>query len=342
MRRAYIDNLRLFAVLLLFPYHTFMVYNNWESFYVHGPDSAALSHVLEAVWPWIMPLMFALAGLSAALALQKRGVRAYARERVSRLLVPFLSGLLLLVPVQTWIAGVYHRGAAGYFDLFAGLTDLTGYDGAFTPGHLWFLLYLFVISLAALPLVLLYKKRGKPAPLFSLPALLPLFVFPLVLQPVLDIAGKSVGEYFAFFLLGFFVLSREEAVEAVERGRLPLTVAASAGGLVVLLWGRDIAALGWPWYDVLAEAYAWVAVLALLGLFRRYASQKTAPLARHSFGLYLFHQSWLVPAAFAALKITPYVPLQILLILCVSFVLTWATCLLCERFAVTRRLFGLK
>lgn len=35
MRRNHIDNLRWMAILLLFPYHTFTLFNNWgERYYV--------------------------------------------------------------------------------------------------------------------------------------------------------------------------------------------------------------------------------------------------------------------------------------------------------------------
>lgn len=32
-------------------------------------------------------------------------------------------------------------------------SDLTGYHGSFTPGDLWFILYLFIISLITLPII---------------------------------------------------------------------------------------------------------------------------------------------------------------------------------------------
>lgn len=60
----------------------------------------------------------------------------------------FLGGMIFLVPFQTLYARKYFDNYGGsilnhwnYF--FTHLTDFSGYDGAFTPGHLWFILFLF-------------------------------------------------------------------------------------------------------------------------------------------------------------------------------------------------------
>ena len=44
LRKYYIDNLRWADILLLFPYHTAMIYNDWgENFYVRSAPVAAIS-----------------------------------------------------------------------------------------------------------------------------------------------------------------------------------------------------------------------------------------------------------------------------------------------------------
>jgi uncharacterized membrane protein len=123
MRKWYIDNLRFLAVLLLFPYHTFMIYNTFESFYIHGVQIAVLSDVIMAVWPWIMPLLFAIAGMSSAYALKKRTGREYAAERVHKLLLPLLFGMLLVVPIQTYLAELFHTGSGNYLHYFTEVKD---------------------------------------------------------------------------------------------------------------------------------------------------------------------------------------------------------------------------
>ena len=99
MRKIYIDNLRNYTILLLFPVHTFMVWNDFGSrFYVWLGESRLLSTLIVLVNPWFMPLLFVLAGISARHALEQRSRREYVKQRARKLLVPFLGGLLLLVP----------------------------------------------------------------------------------------------------------------------------------------------------------------------------------------------------------------------------------------------------
>ena len=347
MRKWYIDNLRFLAVLLLFPYHTCMIYNNFESFYIHGEQIGVCSRFIMAAWPWIMPLLFTVAGTSAAYALKKRTAREYVQERVHKLLLPLLFGMLLIVPIQTYLAEIFHTGSGNYLHYFTQVTDLSGYAGGFTPGHLWFLLYLFIISLLALPLLLWHKKSGAK-PLFqkiTLPGVLALFVLPLIMQDILDISGKSVGEYFAFFLLGYFLLSQDRVLEQIDRALIGLIIVFAAGYVVSFAFGMEIYA-GIPLLgDVISEIYAWVGILALLSIARRYwnvQNKFTAYMAKSSFGVYLFHQSWIIVVAFFVLQFTQTPALQIPLILLLSVPLTFLTYELCRRIGVTRFLFGLK
>ena len=40
--------------------------------------------------------------------------------------------------------------------------EFGGYDGGFTPGHLWFILYLFLYSMVAAPLFVRWRARAGP------------------------------------------------------------------------------------------------------------------------------------------------------------------------------------
>ncbi|SDN84736.1 acyltransferase family protein [Acetanaerobacterium elongatum] len=352
MRKYYIDNLRTLCILLLFPYHTFMVYNTFESFYVHGPKIQPLSDFVYICWPFFMPLMFALAGISSRYALQRRSAREYVKERFLRLFIPLVFGILLVIPAQTYFAERFHNGyTGGYFEhyvlFFTKATDLTGYNGGFTPAQLWFILYLFIISLLALPVMLWYNKRDKVmnGSSLTLPKLLPLFVFPLLgaLIPIVD--GRSIGEYFAWFMLGYFALSPEEVLQRLEKYRWPLTAFAAillAGFYYsYILNGREY----WFLVDILQRAAGWVSILAFLGLGRRYlnfTSKAATYFAGASFPVYIFHQTWLVIAAYYTLQLTDIVALQIPTIIAVSFTLSILTYELTKRLSVTRFMFGIK
>lgn len=359
MRRNHIDNLRWMCIMLLFPFHIFMVYNSFgEGFYVKGADIKASTMFLFAIWPWFMPILFAVAGISASYALQKRSVGEYARERVSKLLVPLVAGILLVIPAQTYFAERFHNGYTGgyfaqYILFFTKPTDLTGYTGGFTPGHLWFILYLLVISFAAIPVVLLCRRlKSKPrpgrAPLpgrMPMPAILGLFILPVLGALVLDIGGKSLGEYFAWFMLGYFVLSDEDVQEKLEKGRAPLLAAGLLCMAFAALQGYGALAAPYPLPGIFQRFCGWAVILALVGLSRKHLDVRdrfTGYMSRSSFAVYLFHQTWVVASAYFALKITGNAVVQMWLILVLSVAATFLSYEICRRFKATRFLFAIK
>lgn len=352
MRKHFIDNLRWIFVLLLLPYHTFMVYNTFgESFYIKGADIQVTTNFITLTWPWFMPLLFLIAGVSSAYALDLRTPKEYINDRVSKLLIPFLFGLILLVPMQTYFAEVFHNGyAGGYFEqyilFFTKPTDLSGYHGGFTPAHLWFILYLFVISIAALPFMTAYQKSIKKLPTskIPLPVLLLFFVIPVFSQMILDISGKSVGEYLTYFLFGYFLISSGAIQEKLEKHRF-LLLGLSVMCMLIYTFAGGAIESNMIVVEFLYSFYAWVSILAILGLGRRYlnfTNRKTSYLSKSSFPIYLFHQQWIVASAYFALLWITSIPLQMAFIVIASAILSFATYEAFGRFSVTRFMFGIK
>ncbi len=336
-RKTYLDNLRALTILLLFPFHTFMIYNNWgEPFYVHGAELVVPSVINHVLWVWMMPLLFAVAGISSRYALQKRSAAQYAKERVQKLLVPLVFGILLLLPVQSYIAGLYHGGSSGYLGYFTKLTDFTGYDGAFTPGHLWFILFLFAISMLSLPFMVLYRKRGNGTLGAKTPlaALMLMGILPCLGNVLFDISGKSPTEYLAYFLLGYFFLASDAVQQKFITHRF-------------MLLGISIVASGLSLYfdELLFELASWLAVLAVLGLAGQYLGgdgRVMGYLVKSSFGVYLFHQTWIVVAGYFVLKLTDNYWLQIPLILFFTVFLTFLSYEIARRVPPLRWMLGLK
>ena len=197
--------------MLLFPYHTCMIYNNWgEIFYITGVPYSLPSNFVSIVYPWWMTLLFTIAGISSFYAFKNRTIKEYTKERVEKLLIPLLVGLVFIIPIQSYIADIFHNGyTGGYFEhykvFFTKFTYLTGQDEGFTPGHLWFMLYLFVISIIMLPIMNKYSKSSKKidGSKVRMVHLLPMFIVILICTPILEIGGKSIGYSLACFAIGF-------------------------------------------------------------------------------------------------------------------------------------------
>jgi hypothetical protein len=285
----------------------------------------------------MMPLLFVIAGISSSHALQNRTPAQFIKERVSKLLVPLIFGLLIVIPVQSYLAELFHFGEGSYFNFFTKFGDLTGYTGGFTPGQLWFIAYLFVISLIALPFMLLYKKRGNG----TFGAKFPFAVVVLIgiLLPyahmILNISGKSLGEYLALFLFGFFILSRDAVVSKLTKYRWILLGLFAVSWIIrIILWTHEF------W-----ETHEWLAVLCVLGFGQKhlnFSGKFSSYMSKAAFGVYIFHQSLIVIAGYFIFTLTDKILIQVPVIMAFSIVFSFALYELCKRVKPLRRMFGLK
>lgn len=309
MRKHYIDNIRNFTILLLFPVHTFMVWNDFGSrFYIWEGENKILSTCIVLVTPWFTPMLFVLAGISARYSGQQCTKREFIAKRRRKLLLPFLSGMILLAPPQALYARKYFDGYDGsylghlnYF--FTHVTDFSGYDGAFSPGHLWFILYLFLISMAALPLrrLLPYEKIQTAVGRLSVFTVLLFFLPVWVMYYIGNFGGFSIGKNFMLYLIGYYVLSHDSVTGKLEQNRK----------WILGLWAAGMAALAALYYrysyygDLWVNAIGWVSVLALLLLGKGFFDKQTkftVSFNRASYPIYILHQPVLVALAYYVLQ----------------------------------------
>lgn len=103
-------------VLLLFPFHASQIWSGGEygGFYIWSHTNTVCYLFSTAVYPWYMTLLFVIAGISCKYSLQVRTGRQLLVERIKKLLVPFLFGLFVLVPIMTYVAEVFFNGYTVY------------------------------------------------------------------------------------------------------------------------------------------------------------------------------------------------------------------------------------
>lgn len=304
IRKHYLDNLKWMILLILIPYHTAMAWNVWgEPNYIFFEGNRAISSIVVFFSPYFMPLLFVLAGIGTKFALKKRTGKEYIAERVKRLLVPFLFGTVVLMPIMTYIADKFNYSYNGgffqhYAVFFTKYTDLTGADGGFSLGQFWFLLYLFVISVACLGVVMLVKKYSSGAQR-SIPFLMVIALgLPLpLLSDLLSIGGKSLAEYIYLFLIGYFVFSDDEIISKAEKHSLLLSfigIAATVFNVYLYLWSDT----KHPTLNNVADYVSeWVMIIALIGIAKRYlnSSGKVSNyMGKRSFLFYTWHYIWVV------------------------------------------------
>lgn len=347
MRKPYIDKLRNLTILLLFPVHTFMIWNDFGSkFYIWQGEEKILSTLIVLVNPWFMPVLFVLAGVSARYALKKYTVGEFLIQRVKKLLIPFLFGVVAFIPFQTLYARKFFDHYEGvilenlqYF--FTHLTDFSGYDGAFTPGHLWFILFLFLISIMALvPFHFLpyerISKRVEQMPVFGVFCLF----LPIWLMYYLgNFGGYSIGKNFALYLAGYYVLSNDSVMEKLEKSIKWLSglCLIETTALVVLYYKFSY------YGDLWVNFIGWNWILVLLVLAKKYLNKSTGftrYFNRASYPVYILHQSILVVLAYYVVKNVDGVFLQTVFICMGSFGLTILAYHLIRQIPFIRNLIG--
>lgn len=361
-RRHDIDRLRILAVLLLFPFHSARVFDAGANFYVrNAQESEGLGWtVVTFLDPWQMGLLFVLAGMASWFAFGHRSPRQYAAERTRRLLLPFVFGILLVVPLQQYLGALQHSGADPSFGLWVGdywgmQGEIGGYDGAFTFGHLWFIIYLFLYSLIALPLLVRLHRRatsrdiGRPWMLVAAPVLF------VVTEGLPSLEGTwNFFTALALFIGGFVIASSERLQAAIRRTwRWLLAGGVITMGVAYAVWisGADERWGDGTAQDVLFQlvesSNTWLWVLGLIGAAGALLSRPETRLLRYAneaaYPWYILHQTVIVAVAYVVVGWDLGVLPKYAILLATSLALTLLLYeVVVRRWNAVRFLFGLK
>ena len=335
-RKHWMDNLRWVTVLLVLFYHVIYFYNNKGVFGGIGgfgfyPESPQYQDVVMYIlYPWFMPLLFLLAGISARYSLQKYSAGAWFKARTRKLLVPATIGLF----VFQWITGYFNTVVAGTMGKLAAVPPVGKHIVLSISGigPLWFIQLLWLLSLVLLLVRALDRKdrfwnwcgKANVVWIILLGVLFWVGEQTLINEPRPESADGLLNLYKPLFylipfLLGYFVFSHDEVQEKVKSAWIPLMISAViAGGILIgTTFGQDNTTpqyLGSP----LNCIYGWLMCLALIGWFQA-KFDRTGKFAgymtRSSFGLYIVH--YLVVASFGYMfyrySILPPVAIYIIL-----------------------------
>lgn len=371
-RRYDIDWLRVFTVVvLLVPYHTFRVFDLYNPFYVKNNQlSTALNWYLSMGDTIGMQLLFLLAGAATWFALRGRSGGRYAWDRFRRLLVPLVFGLLVVVPPQSYLGLRYHSNyAESFLQWYPSFfkfnpEDVEGYFlGGFTFAHLWFILFLFVITVLALPLFLYLKRdsgrkvTAKLVEFVSRPGAIFLLVIPLFLaERLLDFYPNPLY-FLIYYIFGYVLLTDERLEEAIGQAKGLALISGALAFLVFLAWSDLGAALHFNLPQWLATTFrrcivSWLLIVAILGYGKKYLN--SPPTRRSStkflgyFGegsypFYILHQTIIVAIAFYVTNWATSITIKYVLIALATYAAVMLIYdLLVRRNNVSRFLFGMR
>lgn len=297
MRKIYIDNIRWITVVIVVIYHVIYLFNGVTVHGIIGPfsDRQPQDTFQYIVYPWMMLLLFTIAGMSARYYLQNHTDKEFIKTRTVKLLVPSTIGLL----VFGWALGYYNMLISGAFESLAGtpkpvLFLIMCVSGS---GPLWFIQLLWVYSLLLVLIRKIDKDRfynvcAKTHPLVLIALTVVIYGAAQILNTPIIVVYR-IGIYGAGFLIGYFVLSHDEVMDRLENWWIVFTVLAVASGIVFvsLYWGQSYA--DHVVLDTIAcNVYAWFGVLGILAFMKKFGNFEnpfSKWMIRKSWGLYVFH-----------------------------------------------------
>jgi peptidoglycan/LPS O-acetylase OafA/YrhL len=374
-RRHDLDALRVLAVLVLLAYHASRPFD-LEPWHAKSEWASAWVQLVGGVFtPWRLPLLFMVSGAGTYFALRRRSAGAYARERLIRLGIPLVVGMLVVVPPQVYVERISpwmpNRQSPIDFEGSYLAFQPRIVDGAYPAGnlswhHLWFLAYLLVFSLAALPLLRWLDASGRrvrealgatlarPGAVF-LPVV-PLAVVHVGLRGAFPSTHALIGDwwnlahYFVVFVLGSLLVTDPAFMAAAVRHRH--LAAATFGALTVVRLGLILAwppalpySRGYVLQLVVRAALEWSALVAVLGHARRWLD-RPSPLLRWAgdrvYPFYVWHQTVLVVLAYWVLRWPAGPGVQYVALLLGGFALSLLLCQLVASTRVTRLAFGMR
>jgi glucan biosynthesis protein C len=247
-RWYWLDWLRVLAMGMIFFFHNSRPFSiiPWHVMNPKPDLGFTLFDVFVSVW--IMPLFFVVSGMAVYFSSVKRSAAQFARDRFLRLMVPFVAGLFLVIPVNVYYDVVFHGHYAGDFNHFyLGLyfTEFFPFTLSFSPTYfadsdqgvyLWYLFWLFIFSIVTIQLFKWFtgeknhKRISKVASICNRRGGILLLTIPLIIVNVLAVppffifpsgyGGWKLPAYLVFFITAYVMASDPRFGESIDKNRI--------------------------------------------------------------------------------------------------------------------------
>ncbi|MEC5148227.1 hypothetical protein UNH65_32175 [Chitinophaga sp. 180180018-2] len=142
-RKYYLDWLRLFALTGIFGYTAAMPFTNQPWLISNHTDSLLLNKVVPLLQLWAPALFFFSAGAVASLVNHKRSRQGVVLLWLRRLFIPFIVGLLIIVPPQVYLERLCQGYDGSFWQFYGSVFHFKLYPEENTSWqHLWLLAYM--------------------------------------------------------------------------------------------------------------------------------------------------------------------------------------------------------
>jgi len=374
-RLHYLDWLRVLAVVGVFYAHAVDIFDMYYWHMRNVEQDASLIVLAVFGTEWGMALFFFLAGAGAWFALESRTGGQFLGERFKRLIIPCIVGILLLSPPQAYLIdssqSLYKGNFLQFYPTFFVNVHLSldpQWIGAYGY-HLWFLAFLFLISLLALPVLLLLKQpRGsyfiaRLAALCNRPGGLFVFVLPIALiQIALGVPFPGYQNWADFFLWFFifvygFILFANPHFETAIKKQWKLTLFVGSASLLILLaaygtgvlssWDNSSSySVGYCFYQLLRSTATWSWMVFVLYFGMRFLHDRNTVIDYCNEAVlpfYVLHYPIIVVTMFFTLPLNINMGIKFLIDTTLALIATLVFYdVFIRRIKVARWLFGMK
>ena len=377
-RRYDIDWLRVLVMLAVFFFHCARFFGGGTWHLNNSEESIVALIFIGWLDMWFMPLFCLLSGVGSWYALRSRNNGQYVLERIKRILVPLYTvGPFLLLPPQYYFEIFSNAGYRGTFwemlpRYFSGLRHFSfDWPGGLVhvpfSGHLWFLQYLFLISLVALPLLRYLRSEQGLRLIYSLSGwcnrrggiflfLVPIIIIRIGLRSIFQGEHNWADflEFVVFFVIGYILPADSRFTESIKKHGWTCLILGSVSALVISYFvfglgykpGGTLFSLTFVLFETVFSISRWSFVVYFLSLAAKDLSFNNKVLAYSSEAVlpfYILHHTIIVCVGWFVIRWNIGILPKFLIIVVASFSLIMVLYeLLVKPFNGVRFLFGMR
>ncbi len=347
IRRYDLDWLRVIVFALLIFYHVGMFFVPWGWHIKNETTYDWMRWPMLFLNQWRLPILFVISGMGTFYALSKRSVVAFSWERMKRLGIPLLFGMLFIIPPQVYFERLNTGEFVGTYGQY--FTSIA-FDGVYPKGnvswhHLWFLPYLLIFSLLLAPVFIFMKKNKtklvawtskqitKPMKLYLF--VIPLYLLESLLEPFFDITHALIDDWFNFasslvlFIFGFLLIATGDAfwkaLQQIKSKAIVIGTVAFLAQVFIWIYLEDGYIVHFT-EALLKVVNIWSWILVLFALAAQYLNHKSSLLTycnRAVYPFYILHQTITISIAYYLIDIDWSLGLKFTILTVGTFFLSW-------------------